>query len=159
MLLWQVTLTAFIITSLFGLYLFSGYTFRIKVYYPLVLVACHITAAAVTTILFAILIVKMFTTTAHINVFSIIFACISFALVALTLLSGLYFFFRYDFKRRRTKWGIIMTHLAMAGLSFIFAISSISTVAIAPTGHTYPGSKWYKYHLRQSLENAAQQQN
>lgn len=158
MLLWQVTLTAFIITSLFGLYLFSGYTFRIKVYYPLVLVACHITAAVVTTILFAVLVFRMFTTTAHVNVFSIVFACISFGLVALTLFSGLYFFFRYDFKRRRSKWGVIMTHLAMAGLSFIFAISSISTVAIAPAKHTYPGSKWYKYHLRQTYRNTTQQQ-
>ncbi|QSO46869.1 hypothetical protein [Alicyclobacillus mengziensis] len=148
MLLWQVTLAAFIVTSIFGLYLFSGYTFRIKVYYPLVLVTCHVAAAIATTILFGILIVRLLFSYNQVHVFSVVFSVISFVLVLLTLASGLYFYFRYEARRRRTKWGLIGFHLAMAGLSFIFAISSISTVAAPKPTHTYPGTAWYKYYLR-----------
>ena len=148
MLLWQVTLTAFIITSIFGLYLFSGYTFRIKVYYPLVLVTCHVVAASVTTILFGVLIVRMLSSYSQIPVFSVVFSVISFVLVVLTLTSGLYFYFRFEARRRRTKWRLIGFHLALAGLSFIFAISSISTVAAPKQTHDYAGTAWYKYHIR-----------
>lgn len=148
MLLWQVTLAAFILTSLFGLYLFAGYTFRIKVHYPLVLVTCHVIAALITSILFGILIVRILTSHSHSSVFTEVFSLISFVLVLLTLASGLYFYFRYDARNRRTKWGLIITHLMMASLSFIFAISSIATVAEPHHKNTYPGDAWYRYHLK-----------
>jgi hypothetical protein len=149
LLLWQATLTAFIITSLFGLYLFAGYTFRIKVHYPLVLVTSHVIAAATTTVLFAILMIRMLSSLNQSGTFTAVFALISFALVVLTLMSGIVFYFRFDARRRRTRWGLIITHLMMASLSFIFAISSIATVA-EPRHHqkSYTGDAWYRYNLK-----------
>lgn len=147
------------ITSLSGALLFFGFTFRTLVKYPFAIVVSHVLLATLTLLLFtaslaqALLGVNAFT--AH--AVSTLSLSSGYAFFVFTYAVGVYFFLRFDAKRRRVRMQSIALHLSMAGLTFIFVTSAFAMVTLssfrgqhaAIVGHNSPA--WFVIHRQREL--------
>jgi hypothetical protein len=144
--LWQVSFLSLAVTSVFGLILFVGYTFRIRIQYPLTLVSFHVALASVTVVLYTLSTIQVFL---HPSVSIGFRMLILFADVVLlaTYITGLTFFIRFDAKRKGMRQHLIATHLVMAGVTFIFVTSgTIALVKPTVPAHTLYGPNRYELH-------------
>ena len=83
-----------LVASVLGAILFFGYTFRIRIAYPFVLVSLHLTTVLITFILFTIAFVQILN--ANPSALKAGFIILTYVVFILTLLTGLFFFVRYD---------------------------------------------------------------
>ncbi|QQE77703.1 hypothetical protein [Alicyclobacillus sp. SO9] len=150
MTLWHWTFAFLFLTAIVGLVLFSGFTLRISIRYPLILVATHVASASTTFILFTILLVHRLTST---QTGVQVFVLISYMVLVVTFVSGIYFFFRYDAQRKRMRYFLLLFHLMSASLTFIFVISSLAAFRVPhPHSQQYtPGGAMYNVHKHHTI--------
>ncbi|PWI57432.1 hypothetical protein [Sulfoacidibacillus thermotolerans] len=157
----DVTYILLFLTSLFGAVLFFGFTFRRQIRYPLFVVSSHVIFASATWALFSISLVRhLFRFASHPDHFTaVLYLLLGYAIYTFTYLLGVYFFFRYDAKRKHVRLQSIALHLTLAGLTFIFVTSSYIVVALTPV-HALPAGKlgtnsplWYLVHRDQILHS------
>lgn len=122
------------LTALTGLLLFFGYTFRTRNHlmsmYPLVGVRLHIVSVLITAVLLTMAFwAKLSATSQPAERFSLFLFGSSYALFIVTLLLGLFFYFRFDFKRLRLRSHFLVLHWVLASLTFIFLLSSLAIYA------------------------------
>lgn len=146
--LWQITLYSLFLTAFFGIFLFVGYTFRVRIRYPLALVTCHVVSALVTVVLFCFLLVQQLHAP-NLHQYAVVVAWLSLVAILITFVSGFYFYLRYNVRRRGLRTGLLVTHLLMAAVSFVCAAASIAELSVPPKANNlYPGSmyNYYKHH-------------
>lgn len=150
--LWVWTFLVLLVTAVFGLWLFAGFTFRVRPRYPFALVTSHVIGATASLVLFCILVVRWFAHHQAVHSYAPVVLIIALVVLLATFLSGLYFYFGFNVRRRHLTYKLLITHLAMAALAFIFAIAGIAE-ASGPV-HTqkfYPSSMYnfHKHHRSQ----------
>lgn len=148
-----------LVASLLGAVLFLGYTFRVRIAYPFVLVSLHMSTVVITFILFTIALVQgldqgPFT-------FRTWFLILTYVVFLLTLLTGLFFFVRYDLRRKIMRLPLISTHLVMAVMTFIcftglmgLSLQGLGARTSPSTGSASPA--WYSFHRHQFIRNLTQ---
>jgi len=135
--------------SILGAVLFIGYTFRKRIHYPMVWVVAHISTISVTLILFTIAFVAKSNLVLHDGYDAkFIFFSTSYAVFLATFITGISFFFRYDFRRRHISLRLLSVHLVMSAFTFFgFAATlALYTPNAIPIGDKYAGSSWYAVH-------------
>ena len=159
------------IASAFGAVLFIGFTFRVKVHYPVALINTHLLMIAVTCILLTIHVVSQvaFRT---VHGFNFALMLMTYALFLVTFITGMSFYLKFNVKRFRSKrrpprarW--VSTHLIMATVTFIFYTTYFidSLPSPPPPRHLQVGAnspRWNNFHLHQTvraLHAAASAQN
>lgn len=150
--LWAWTFFALLVTSIFGIWLFAGFTFRLKPRYPFLLVTCHVVGALVTVVLFCSLFIKWLYQPQVGHSFAPAILWVGLIMILATFLSGLYFYFFFNARRRGLGYKLLITHLVMAALSFVFVVASIAELSgSVHTQHLFPGTKYnfYKHHRSQ----------
>lgn len=152
MTLWHWTFAFLFFTAIVGLVLFSGFTLRINMRYPLLLVTTHVASASITFVLFTILLVQRLTST---QTGVQVFVLISYFILVVTFISGVYFFFRYDARRRGMRYLLLVFHLVSASLTFIFTVSSLAAFREPQTQpqHYTPGGAMYNVHKHHTIHN------
>lgn len=153
--LWEWTFFSLLVTSVFGIWLFVGFTFRLRPRYPFLLVTCHVVGATVTVVLFCSLFVKWLIQPQVGYSYAPVILWIGLFMILATFLSGLYFYFFFDARRRGLGYKLLITHLVMAALSFVFVIASIAQLS-GPlhSQHFFPGNKYNFYkHQRAHASN------
>lgn len=154
---------ALLVSSLMGAVLFVGYTFRVKLAYPILVVSLHLIAIIATFILFTIFMVQTFFT--KIPAFSFGFILVTYGIFVLTFLIGLFFFVRYDLRRKILHLPLLSTHLVMAVLTFT-SFTSLMAFSIGEQIHLPNKSiavgaaspDWYFFHKHQYLHHEHQLQ-
>ncbi|MCY0874812.1 MAG: hypothetical protein OWT28_00795 [Firmicutes bacterium] len=126
------------ITALTGLGLFLMYTFRarthLKPIYPLIGVRVHLVFVAITAVLLTLVMKQKLTVAATGEAhYPQILLISSYVMFWVTLILGLYFYFRFDVKRIRLRSQFLVTHWVLAALSFIFLTSSFALYSSAIT--------------------------
>lgn len=153
------------ITSLFGAVLFFGFTFRLRISYPLVFVVSHVTLASVTWVLFSITLIRHLIGWSEHQVqnSTIIYLLLGYLVFTFTYVIGIYFFFRYDAKRKHPGLQSIALHLALAGLTFVFVTSSYVVVTVTQNHSVVDrtlGAKspvWFLVHRDQVIHSHQKQ--
>lgn len=149
--LWTWTFLVTLATAAVGLSLFAGFTFQVKPRYPFLLVTCHVIGAFATVTLYCILFVRWMgnhNTATHL--YAAVVLWVSLVVILSTFISGIYFYFRYNARRRGLGYRLLITHLVMAALSFVCVIASVSE--LSGTGISakslFPPSSYnfYKHH-------------
>lgn len=151
-----------LMASLMGAILFFGYTFRIKIAYPFVLVSLHLTVVGVTFILFTAAFIHIFQVKT--SALEVGFFTLSYVVFVLTLVTGLFFFLRYDLRRKIMRLPLVSTHLVMAVVTFICFTGLIGLADQRTQVHTHafagrlsPG--WYSFHRHQTMRNITHPSN
>lgn len=139
------------ITAASGLLLFFGYTFRARRHllsmYPLLAVRIHVVLVLITAVLLSIFFVEKVKQSHPFTQYQMIFFTASFALFVATLITGLYFHFRFDSKKIRIQGNFLVLHWILAVLTFIFLTSSIIIYHASENSF----SKYYSKLINQSF--------
>lgn len=150
-----------LVASLFGLMLFFGFTFRIKVHYPISLVTLHLASVILTFLLFTAAIVESILHGHTSRGFQVDYTVFVYIVFLITLATGLFFFLRYDLRRKILRLPLVSTHLVMAGITFIL----LTALMALPTGEAAIQKKvvlgslspaWYTYnrhHVMKAIQN------
>ncbi|KUO95006.1 hypothetical protein [Ferroacidibacillus organovorans] len=118
---------ALIIASAIGAILFVGYTFRVKIAYPIRIVQLHVLTTLVAMALFTIATwdkIALSGYFAHAT-FGLWFLISSYLIGLITLILGFAFYWQFDAKFRVLRLRFIAIHLTLAGISFIFFTSAV----------------------------------
>lgn len=146
MTLWQWTFLALLITASFGIVLFTGYTFRVRIRYPFALVTSHVVSAFITVILFSILFVQKLRFGFPAHSYSPFVLWPALVLLLATFASGVHFYFKYNARRLGLRNALLIAHLFMAALSFVAVIASTAELSVPPKPtNLYPGSMYNFY--------------
>lgn len=200
------------VTSLLGALLFFGFTFRIRIKYPLRIVSAHVIMASVTAVLLCAAVIQALffrsapsgggvraaaspliaahAPHAHASPLTSTHATHAYAspltaahathvyaslwtdallvagvlLMLLTYGLGLYFYLRYDARRRHLKLHSVVLHLSLAGLSFIFITSAFAVSAWTVSPHATRQATaaqspvWFIVHRHRALRHAYERQ-
>ena len=152
------------VTSLLGALLFFGFTFRVRIKYPLRIVSAHVVMASVTTVLLCAAFVQALlapfgaaTVPAPWSSAVLIAGCLLFLV---TFALGLYFYLRYDARQRHLRLQSVALHLSLAGLSFIFITAAFAvdawTISPIPTQQVAAvhSPVWFIVHRHKALRHA-----
>lgn len=154
MFFWELAFVLLALSSIAGMVLFFGYTFRIRIHYPMTLVITHLVMTAVMCLLYLICIVwKLSTYTNESWLFPVILVS-SGVMMILTFIVGLAFFFKFNLKGIALAKHFISLHVTMASVTFILLIASTIFVTQSQLDHkhNFPASNYnyYKHlHMRQ----------
>ncbi|WDL98440.1 hypothetical protein [Alicyclobacillus sp. ALC3] len=127
--LWMWTFLIALFTATVGLVLFIGFTFQQKLRYPFLFVTFHVIGATVTVILFCILFIRWITHHDATTPYASLVLWASLAVVLATFVSGLYFYFWYNARKRPLSYRLLVTHLVMASLAFVSVITSVAQLS------------------------------
>lgn len=150
MLLWRLAFGCLCVTSIVGMILFFGYTFRVRIVYPLVMVTTHLLLAILTTGLFVVAVVQRFLSPRELSTLYMVLLGLNLIIIVVTVVVGIVFFLRFNVKGREVYGTFVGLHVTMASVAFIFATAS--TIAITQTippkvPITSPTLyNFYKYH-------------
>ncbi|WDL97492.1 hypothetical protein [Alicyclobacillus sp. ALC3] len=157
MTLWQWTFLLALATSAVGLILFGGFTFRIKPRFPFLLVTLHVVGATATVVLFCVLFARWLMHYGPSHAYAGIVLWASLIVILATFLSGLYFYFFYNARRRGLGYRLLVTHLVMAALSFVCIIASVAE--LSGTGlvkSTLFPTNGYNFHKHAHMQQVGQ---
>ncbi len=157
----DITYSALFITSIFGAFLFFGFTFRRQILYPLFVVISHVVLASITWVLFTITLVHhVIEWNMHQTpITSLLYLLLGYLFFTFTYVIGVYFFFQYDAKRRHARLQSIALHLTLAGLTFVFVTTSYVVVLVTQNHTTIDhtlgakSSVWFLIHRNQVIHN------
>ena len=151
------------LTSLLGALLFFGFTFRVRIRYPLRIVSLHVILASITTALLCLAAVQaLFFRPARTaaSPWAAALLVAGLLLLLFTYALGLYFYLRYDARRRHLKLQSLVLHLSLAGLSFIFITSAFAVNAWTASPGAGPRTTaaqspvWFIVHRHRTLRHA-----
>lgn len=131
MLLWHLAFVCLCLASVAGMVLFFGFTFRVRIAYPLSVVTTHLILAIATSVLFSAAVIHRFTNGKPLSVLYVVLLIVSVAIVLVTLIVGIIYFIRFNLKQKDGHGHFIGMHVTMAAVSFIFITAS--TIAITQT--------------------------
>lgn len=144
--LWKWTFILLLITAGFGIWLFVGYTYRLRPRYPLIVVSSHVISALVTVILFTVLLVRWIHRGNFAHGYEIFVLYVAYFVVLITFLFGMYLYVRYNLRKRGLTMRLLVAHLVMAALSFVAVVTGVAELSVPiHTAHIYPGTM-YNYH-------------
>lgn len=146
-----------LVASFFGLMLFFGFTFRIKVHYPFSLVTLHLSSVILTFLLFTAALAQDIFGGHTSRGFQLDYTIFVYIVFLITLGTGLFFFLRYDLRKKILHLPLVSTHLVMAGLTFIL-LTAFMALPIhqqvlqkkVSIGSTSPA--WYTYNRHKVMK-------
>lgn len=155
--LWQWTFLVALATATVGLVLFAGFTFRLKPRFPFLLVTLHVVGATATVVMFCILFVRSIGNHAASHGYAGVVLWASLVVILLTFLSGLYFYFFYNARRRGLDYPLLVSHLIMAALSFVCVVASVAALSGIgiQTSSLFP-TTGYNFHKHEHARQAQQ---
>ena len=152
------------VTSLLGALLFFGFTFRVRIKYPLRIVSAHVVMATITTVLLCAAVAQALLAPRVAGSVSAPWSAAMLVAGSLLLLFtyalGLYFYLRYDARRRHLRLQSVALHLSLAGLSFIFITTGFAvdlwTVSppLARQTAAVHSPVWFIVHRHKALRHA-----
>ncbi len=131
LLLLHLSYIALCLGSVFGAVLFMGFTFHLEIRYPLAIVMIHLAVVLTSFVLFSIWMFDVLSGHTGGILVSHAFSLAAYAVFAITLGSGLFFFLRYDARRKQMRVTMVGAHIVLACLTFI-AVSSLLGMVIVP---------------------------
>lgn len=131
MLMWHLAFAALVAASAVGMVLFFGYTFRVRLAYPLILVTVHLILSLVATVLFVMAAMQSLFYNKHHSTLYDVLLVTSIVVMILTVLVGLAFYFRFNLGRIDIHGRFIGLHVTMASVAFILVVAS--TIGLTQT--------------------------
>ncbi|WDL95693.1 hypothetical protein [Alicyclobacillus sp. ALC3] len=125
----QWTFRVAVATAAVGLALFAGFGFRIKAGLRFLFVTLHVVGATSTVIMFCVLFVRWMRHPAASHSYAGVILWVSLIVILATFLSGMYFYFFYNVRRRRLHYPLLVSHLIMAALSFFCVMASVAELS------------------------------